>query len=114
MRGFYNFTKNHLTDNVQRMISNYNIEVDKLKDIAEKLNDKTVVPFITSDETKISWSRSLKQRAARKEKSKFDSESVMISMYRPFTKKYLYRNRFLNENVRKTYQTFLIKTAKTC
>lgn len=108
----YNFTKNHLTDNVQRMISNYNIEVDKLKDIAEKLNDKTVVPFITSDETKISWSRSLKQRAARKEKSKFDSESVMISMYRPFTKKYLYRNRFLNENVRKTYQTFPDKNSK--
>lgn len=46
-----------MTDNVQRMIPNYNIEVDKLKDIAEKLNDKTVVPFITSDETKISWSK---------------------------------------------------------
>ncbi|WP_285023346.1 DEAD/DEAH box helicase [Lactococcus garvieae] len=101
-----NFSKNQLIDNVQRMISNYNVEVSKLKDITEKLNDKTVVPFVTSDETKISWSRSLKQRAARKEKTEFDSGSVMVSMYRPFTKKYLYRNRFLNENVRKTYQTF--------
>lgn len=101
-----NFSKNNLTDNVQRMISNYNVEVDKLKDITEKLDDKSVVPYITDDEKKVSWSRSLKQRAARKEKTKFDSESVMVSMYRPFAKKYLYRNRFLNENVRKTYLTF--------
>src|SRR5699024_2864374 len=101
-----NFSDNSLRRNVSSMIDNYNSEVDKLDKVTEKLNDKTVVPYITDDESKVSWSRSLKQRAARHEKTEFDENSIMISMYRPFTKKYLYRNRFLNENVRKTYITF--------
>lgn len=101
-----NFSKKKTKENVSQMIENYNLEVDKLADINIKLNDKTVVEYVTSDEEKVSWSRSLKQRAARREKTEFDNDSIMLSMYRPFTKKYLYRNRFLNENVRKTYMTF--------
>lgn len=101
-----NFSKINVSDNVQIMIKNYNLEVDKLENIDVKLNDKTVVDYVTNDERKISWSRSLKQRAARREKTQFSHSDIMLAMYRPFTKKWLYRNRFLNENVRKTYQTF--------
>lgn len=101
-----NFSKIDVAKNVRRMIDNYNAEVDKLDTINVKLNDKTVVEYITDDESKVSWSRSLKQRAARHEKTVFSEEDLMLSMYRPFTKKWLYRNRFLIENVRKTYQTF--------
>lgn len=101
-----NFSKINVSDNVQIMIKNYNLEVDKLENIDVKLNDKTVVDYVTNDERKISWSRSLKQRAARREKAQFSHSDIMLAMYRPFTKKWLYRNRFLNENVRKTYQTF--------
>ncbi|MHD0356006.1 DEAD/DEAH box helicase [Enterococcus hirae] len=101
-----NFSKINVSDNVQIMIKNYNLEVDKLENIDVKLNDKTVVDYVTNDERKISWSRSLKQRAARREKTQFSHSDIMLEMYRPFTKKWLYRNRFLNENVRKTYQTF--------
>ncbi|NAM97714.1 MULTISPECIES: DEAD/DEAH box helicase [Staphylococcus] len=107
-----NFSKNQIKENVSRMIKNYNLEVDKLENIKVKLNDKTVVEYVTDNEEKVSWSRSLKQRAARREKTEFDSESIMISMYRPFTKKYLYRNRFLNENVRKSYMTFPTASSK--
>ncbi len=101
-----NFSKINVSDNVQIMIKNYNLEVDRLENIDVKLNDKTVVDYVTNDERKISWSRSLKQRAARREKTQFSHSDIMLAMYRPFTKKWLYRNRFLNENVRKTYQTF--------
>jgi len=101
-----NFSKINVSDNVQIMIKNYNLEVDKLENIDVKLNDKTVVDYVTNDERKISWSRSLKQRASRREKTQFSHSDIMLAMYRPFTKKWLYRNRFLNENVRKTYQTF--------
>ncbi|SEM73746.1 Predicted helicase [Mesobacillus persicus] len=101
-----NFSKQAVSHNVARMIDNYNAEVDNLSDLTIKLNDKTVMDYVTDDERKVSWSRSLKQRAARHEKTVFASEDILLSMYRPFTKKYLYRNRFLNENVRKTYQTF--------
>lgn len=107
-----NYSQNNLIQNVRRMIDNYNLEVDGLSDVNEKLNDKTVTPYITDDETKVSWSRSLKQRAARREKADFDDESVMLAMYRPFVKKFVYRNRFLNENVRKTYTTFPDKNSK--
>ena len=111
------FSEVALTNNVHTMIKNYNSEIDNLiknketilKELTEsnkKLDDKTISKYITSDEKLVSWSRSLKQRAVRFEKAKFDSESILVSMYRPFTKKYLYRNRFFNENVRKTYQTF--------
>ena len=61
--------------------------------------------YVTKEEDKVSWSRSLKQRAARREKAQYDEESIILTMYRPFTKKYLYRNRFMNENERKTYLT---------
>nr|5FFJ_A Chain A, Endonuclease and methylase LlaGI [Lactococcus lactis]5FFJ_B Chain B, Endonuclease and methylase LlaGI [Lactococcus lactis] len=107
-----NFSKINVSDNVQIMIKNYNLEVDRLENIDVKLNDKTVVDYVTNDERKISWSRSLKQRAARREKTQFSHSDIMLAMYRPFTKKYLYRNRFLNENVRKTYQTFPDKNSK--
>ena len=100
------FSRMQVTENVSRMIKNYNDEVAKLEDITLKLTDKTVVDYVTNDEMKVSWSRSLKQRAARRELTSFESSDVMLAMYRPFTKKYLYRNRFLNENVRKTYSTF--------
>lgn len=100
------FSRKDVTDNVGRMIENYNDEVDKLNDVTIKLTDKTVVDYVTNDEKKVSWSRSLKQKAARLQKTYFEASDIMLSMYRPFTKKYLYRNRFLNENVRKTYSTF--------
>ncbi|RBS70973.1 hypothetical protein EA77_02104 [Enterococcus faecium] len=44
--------------------------------------------------------------AVRHEKMTYDSENILLSMYRPFTKKYLYRARILNERPRKSFQTF--------
>lgn len=100
-----NFSKRILEKNVMIMIENYNHEVDNLMHISEKLNDKSVAKYVSSNEKKISWSRSLKQRAARKEKTLYEAKDIMKVMYRPYTKKWLYRNKFLNENVRKTFQT---------
>ena len=107
-----NFSNEKLIINVRQMINNYNSEVDKLDNIPTRLNDKSVAQYVTDDERKVSWSRSLKQRAARHEKTSFDSESVLLAMYRPFTKKWIYRNRFLNENVRKSYLTFPDSSSK--
>ena len=107
------FSRKDVTDNVGRMIENYNDEVDKLNDVTIKLTDKTVVDYVTNDEKKVSWSRSLKQKAARLQKTYFEASDIMLSMYRPFTKKYLYRNRFLNENVaKKPTLHFLLQIVK--
>src|SRR5690606_28809463 len=40
--------------------------------------------------TKLSWTRSLKQRFERNEKLTFDETRMYVGMYRPFTKKYVY------------------------
>src|SRR5699024_10121001 len=40
--------------------------------------------------TKLSWTRSLKQRFERNEKLAFDKTRMYIGMYRPFTKKHVY------------------------
>lgn len=101
-----NFSKLDVAKNVERMIDNYNAEVDKLEKINEAIDIKNLSTFVTNDESKISWAASLKMAAVRYEKMTYDSENILLSMYRPFTKKYLYRARILNERPRKSFQTF--------
>ncbi|HFC9356810.1 TPA: DEAD/DEAH box helicase, partial [Enterococcus hirae] len=101
-----NFSKIDVAKNVRRMIDNYNAEVDKLEKVSEAIDIKNLSSFVTNDESKISWAASLKMAAVRHEKMTYDSENILLSMYRPFTKKYLYRARILNERPRKSFQTF--------
>lgn len=101
-----NFSKSDVAKNVSRMIANYNLEVDRLKDINENINIKNLSSFVNNDASKISWAASLKMAAIRHEKLYFDSSNILISMYRPFTKKYLYRARIINERPRKSFSTF--------
>lgn len=101
-----NFSKIDVAKNVRRMIDNYNAEVDKLEKVSEPIDIKNLSSFVTNDESKISWAASLKMAAVRHEKMTYDSENILLSMYRPFTKKYLYRARILNERPRKSFQTF--------
>ena len=56
----YNFNQDNLTDNVSRMIENYNTEVDRWK----RRDNKRVEldDFVMSDEEKIKWSSGLKQK----------------------------------------------------
>lgn len=82
-----NFSEHAVKDNVKTMIENYNEDVNKLISIGSKLTDKTINPYITTDDTKISWSIDLKKRAARLEKIKFEEENIVRIMYRPFVKK---------------------------
>lgn len=101
-----NFSKDKVSTNVNYMIDNYNAEVTKLNSIKDEITVKNVSDFVVNDESKISWATSLKRAAARKEKLDFDSNHIILSMYRPFTKKYVYRARILNERVSKSYLSF--------
>ena len=40
--------------------------------------------------TKISWTRSLKEKFEKKQNLQFDESRIYVGMYRPFTKKYIY------------------------
>ncbi|QYU52685.1 DEAD/DEAH box helicase family protein [Apilactobacillus kunkeei] len=101
-----NFSYNDLSKNVSSMIDNYNNDVSKLSKIKKKFDYKTISDYVNNDSRQISWSRSLKQKAAKLKNVKFNSDNIIPYMYRPFTKKWLYRSRFLNENVRKSYLSF--------
>ncbi len=99
----YNASKPTLQSNMTRMIAFYNSEVVRFNAIHGGLNPKErteiVNGFLNSDPTRISWSRSLKQAVARNRKFDFDSECLTQSLYRPFTKRWMYYNRALNEMV---------------
>ncbi len=93
----YNFNRNALASNVQRMIENYNAEMDRWKrrgDDAAKLDD-----FLRYDDTKISWSESLKRNLRSGRAADFSQENMRDSVYRPFTKSNLYFHRMMTERV---------------
>ncbi|EOZ5808185.1 type ISP restriction/modification enzyme [Enterococcus hirae] len=100
-----NFSEHAVKDNVKTMIENYNEDVNNLISIGSKLTDKTINPYITTDDTKISWSIDLKKRAARLEKIKFEEENIVKIMYRPFVKKNVYRSNVLNYTTYKSFKT---------
>ncbi|MDS1347551.1 type ISP restriction/modification enzyme [Planktothrix agardhii] len=91
----YNFDPTNLAENVKRTISTYNeqmISWTQRIDRSVKIDD-----FVTDDETKISWSEGLKLWLNREFKIEYNSNFIKQSIYRPFTKYYLYFNPQLNE-----------------
>lgn len=91
----YNFSYDDLSANIQRMINTYNQQVIKWiqrKDTSVKLDD-----FVNSDEDKISWSESLKNYLKRGITVEYSPKNVRVSLYRPFTRAYIYFDSALNE-----------------
>lgn len=101
-----NFSSKNLLENVQKMTKNYNNEIEKISKLNIAFDCKTIANYVDNNPQRISWSRGLRQKAARLKKATFNSENIIPYMYRPFTRKWLYRSRFMNENVRKSYLTF--------
>lgn len=82
----YNFSHDSLVENVKRFLSNYQGLVGLLKDGRSTLDEISEMP-----KSEISWSRGLLNRAKRFESIIFDVDSVVLANYRPFTRKYAYR-----------------------
>ncbi|CAK00648.1 helicase/methyltransferase [Bartonella tribocorum CIP 105476] len=99
----YNASHKALIQNMSAMITFYNSEVESFKDTCphtdRKTRNKTVNNFINIDATKISWSTTLKQELVRSKFSKFENNCLIQSLYRPFTRQWLYYNRTFNESV---------------
>ena len=93
----YNFNQDNLTDNVSRMIENYNTEVDRWK----RRDNKRVEldDFVMSDEEKIKWSSGLKQKLRSGKIAEFSSTKIRQALYRPFTKSNLFFDRVMNQAV---------------
>ena len=85
------------------MIGFYNGEVErfsaKYSGLDTKARQAQVDGFIDTDPTRISWTHNVKQDLVRNHIYAFESGNMVSSLYRPFTKQWLYYNRRFNERV---------------
>lgn len=99
----YDSSKEHLETNMQGMIDFYNAELERFNAVYAGLDTKgrqaLVDNFINTDPTRISWTVNLKQDFARNKSLGYEHSSLTTSLYRPFTKQWVYYNRTFNERV---------------
>ena len=93
----YNFNRNALAENMNRLIGTYNAEVDRWK--RRENRDASVDDFVISDDAKIKWSRDLKLDLKRGRIAEYAEDKARNSLYRPFTKSHLFLDRVMNEEV---------------
>ncbi|GAA8588662.1 DEAD/DEAH box helicase family protein [Helicobacter pylori] len=107
----YNFSPKNLKQSVQNCIDTYNADLKRFNevfreafkqrakgvkkaDLYKHLNDRE----ITTDKTKIAWTRGLKKGFIKNENLPESSERrVRLALYRPFNKQWLYFDKNLNE-----------------
>ena len=94
----YNYSKDSVQASISKCVSFYNEELGRWKD-RESTSAIEIDDFVDNNPEKISWTRSLKQRIKRKETISFNPSRILVSLYRPFVKQYLYYDRCLNEMV---------------
>ncbi|WP_433695059.1 DEAD/DEAH box helicase [Paraburkholderia phenoliruptrix] len=99
----YNASKSAVQANITRMLDFYNDEVarfDKVHGTLDKTSREAKVDrFINTDSNRISWSVNLKQDVVRGRRYSFESDCLTPSLYRPFSRQWLYYDRRLNERV---------------
>ena len=93
----YNFNRNALTENMNRLIGTYNAEIDRWK--RRENRDANVDDFVIYDEAKIKWTDRLKQDLKRGKTANFSQEKARTSLYRPFAKLNFYFDRMMNQRV---------------
>jgi predicted helicase len=77
----YGYDRSSVLKHVKTLEDNYNTEVEK--------NEREVGLL---DSKKIKWTRKLKNYLTKGLKLEFDPSKIQLSMYRPYTKKWLYFN----------------------
>lgn len=112
----YNASKKAVAANMQRMIAFYNSEVMRFANAFAQADKKTreaqVDGFVNTDPMQISWTVNLKQELLKNRPLAFVETTLIPSLYRPFTKQWLYFNRQLNERVYQIPRIFSNATVK--
>ncbi|RYH61329.1 MAG: damage-inducible protein, partial [Alcaligenaceae bacterium] len=99
----YNASQAKVQANMTSMIRCYNAEVQRLNaahpGLDKKAREEVLDNFIDTNLERISWTRGLKGELAKGRTFEFEAASLVPSLYRPFTKQWLYFNRTFNEMV---------------
>ncbi|MDK6862960.1 DEAD/DEAH box helicase [Nosocomiicoccus ampullae] len=83
----YGFSKVEVLKNTNILIENYNNEIHRLKkhdNIEKRMSE------LNKKESYVKWTRGLLNKFSQSKQIKFNSTRMLKSMYRPFTKKWLY------------------------
>ena len=101
----YNASRSGAANNMANMIEFYNNETARFNARygreEKKIREEKVDSFIDTDPTQISWTRALKQELVKNREFSFDAACLIPTLYRPFSKQWLYFNRRFNEEVLK-------------
>ncbi|MCQ2764332.1 DEAD/DEAH box helicase [Helicobacter pylori] len=124
----YNFSPNALKQSVQKCIETYNADLKRFNERFREAfkqrtaKDKGIKPAdrykhlndqeITTDKTKIAWTRSLKQGFIKNTNlPESGMERIRLALYRPFNKQWLYWDKNLNEEQYQLPKIFPDKSA---
>ena len=96
----YNFSSDALATTMAGMIDVYNEQVPRYRDaLAESIRPLRVEDVVDLDPRRINWDSTLLAGAAKGRQQSFDATHVVRSLYRPFTKEWLYFDRAFNSGV---------------
>ena len=93
----FNFSSSALERNIRSMIGSYNSEVKRVK--REQLNGSKpeISQLVDNDPKKISWSSSLLSQLQKTVSISFDEGRIVPSIYRPFTRQWLFFSSVVND-----------------
>lgn len=99
----YNAAQSGVTENMTRMIAFYNTELARFNEVYSALDTRArsgmVDSFINNDATRISWTSSLKDELLRGRQHEYRLTGRTRSLYRPFTKQWVYYDGVFNHRV---------------
>ena len=77
----YNSSKQKLRNNINKLVNFYNSEVDRYQNYGGNIS---IEKFVDTNQRKISWNRSLFQKASKGIKTELNENDFRIGLYRPF------------------------------
>src|SRR5690606_25953119 len=80
----YDFDKENQKLKSQKIIENYNSEVDRYRRNNQKIS---LDNFLNNDPMFVKWSNTLKNHLKRQSYLQFSTEKIRTALYRPFSKK---------------------------
>jgi predicted helicase len=101
----YDFKLDRLQSKVRKFIRNYNSEVFRY---TQENEFKNIDNFVNNDPSFLKWTDRLKTTLKQRKQLIFEPEKIRVSLYRPFTKSFLYFDHLLNQ--RRYQQHFIFPT----
>lgn len=89
----YNFSKERLGNNIRRMISFYNDQVNSFIEARKTISGLDPDEFINTNPTNISWTVNLKSNLEKGIQHGYVEKAFIKGLYRPFCKQVLYFDR---------------------